>query len=310
MLSRRQLRIKVLQSLYAFFQADKNDLAIAEKELFRSIEKVNELYIYLLLFLKELADSDQQDAGDLHLKFFPSQEELLASRRLYELKFIYALGESKEFKTQLQTMKISWQKNQELVRRVFMEIKKSGMYHTFLKDNQANEKDFLIDLFRKFIESSESVQNQIEEENIFWTDDFTFAIHLVLRTIKSFYEKDKLELIPLYKDESDDKEFARKLFSQTILHNKEFEQSISERTKNWEVDRIALMDILILKMALAELISFPNIPVKVSINEFIDISKEYSTPKSKQFVNGIIDKLAMDYKEQGKILKAGRGLIN
>ena len=191
-----------------------------------------------------------------------------------------------------------------------MEIKKSGMYHTFLKDNQANEKDFLIDLFRKFIESSESVQNQIEEENIFWTDDFTFAIHLVLRTIKSFYEKDKLELIPLYKDESDDKEFARKLFSQTILHNKEFEQSISERTKNWEVDRIALMDILILKMALAELISFPNIPVKVSINEFIDISKEYSTPKSKQFVNGVIDKLAMDYKEQGKILKAGRGLIN
>ena len=97
MLSRRQLRIKVLQSLYAFFQADKNDLAIAEKELFRSIEKVNELYIYLLLFLKELADSDQQDAGDLHLKFFPSQEELLASRRLYELKFIYALDESKEF---------------------------------------------------------------------------------------------------------------------------------------------------------------------------------------------------------------------
>ncbi len=310
MLSRRQLRIKVLQSLYAFFQAEKNDLVIAERELFRSIEKVNELYIYLLLFLRELAVSDQNDAGDLHLKFFPRQEELLASRRLYELKFINALGESKTFTNQVLKMKISWQKNLDIVRRVFLDIKKSELYRTFLKDDKASEKDFLIELVRKFVESSEAVQNQIEEENIFWSNDFSFAIHLVLRTMRTYYDNGKLELIPLYKDETDDKEFARILFSQTILHNKEFEQSISERTKNWEVDRIALMDILILKMALAELISFPNIPIKVSINEFIDISKEYSTPKSKQFVNGVIDKLANDYREQGKIVKMGRGLIN
>ena len=310
MLSRRQLRIKVLQSLYAFFQAEKNDLAVAERELFRSIEKVNELYIYLLLFLRELADSDQNDAGDLHLKFFPRQEELLASRRLFELKFLNELGGNKIFNDQVSRMKISWQKNLDLVRKVFLELKKSDHYRTFLKDSNASEKDFLLELVRKFIESSEAVQNQIEEENIFWSDDFAFAIHLVLRTIRTYYDNEKIELIPLYKDETDDKEFARKLFSQTILHNKEFELSISERTKNWEVDRIALMDILILKMALAELITFPNIPVKVSINEFIDISKEYSTPKSKQFVNGVIDKLANDYKEQGKIVKVGRGLIN
>ncbi len=310
MLSRRQIRIKVLQSLYAFFQAEKNDLSVAERELFRSIEKVNELYIYLLLFIKELAESDQNDAGDLHLKFFPRQEELLASRRLFELKFIRSLGESKVFSDQLLFLKISWQKNLDLVRKVFLEIKKSEFYRSFLKDDKASEKDFLLELIRKFIESSEAVQNQIDEENIFWSDDFNFAIHLVLRTVRTYYDNEKLELVPLYKDETDDKEFARQLFCQTILHNKEFEKSISERTKNWEVDRIALMDILILKMALAELITFPNIPVKVSINEFIDISKEYSTPKSKQFVNGVIDKLANDYKEQGKIVKTGRGLIN
>ena len=172
MLSRRQLRIKVLQSLYAFFQAEKNDLAVAERELFRSIEKVNELYIYLLLFLRELADADHNDAGDLHLKFFPRQEELLASRRLYELKFIDAIGKSKEFKDQLIRLKISWQKNLDLIRKVFLEIKKSEHYRTFLKNNIASEKDFLLELVRKFIESSEAVQNQIEEENIFWTDDF------------------------------------------------------------------------------------------------------------------------------------------
>jgi N utilization substance protein B len=310
MLSRRQLRIKVLQSLYAFFQSEKSDLAVAERELFRSIEKVNELYIYILLFLKELADSDQNDADDLHLKFFPREEELKANTRLHELKFMNALDESKEFQKQVVLSKLNWQRAQDLTRKIFLEIKKSELYRNFLKSDISNEKDFLIEVIKKFIEPSEAFQNHIEEENIFWNDDMSFAIHLVTKTIKSFYESEKFDLIPLYKDEIDDKDFARRLMSQTILHNKEFEQSISERTKNWEVERIALMDILILKMALAELITFPNIPVKVSINEFIDISKEYSTPKSKQFVNGVLDKLAADYKEQGKIVKMGRGLIN
>ena len=310
MLSRRQLRIKVLKSLYAFFQAEKSDLAVAERELFRSIEKVNELYIYLLDFLRELTEADRNDAGDLHLKFFPREEELKASKRLSSLGFFIALNENKDFEIAMKRTKISWQKNQDLVRKIFLEIKKSDLYRDFLRDPHADEKPFLIELLRHFIESSEALQHHIEEENIFWSDDFDFVVHMIGRTIRSFYDHDKLELIPLYKDEEDDRDFAGKLFSQTILNNEEFEKSISERTKNWEVERIALMDILILKMALAELITFPNIPVKVSINEFIDISKEYSTPKSKQFVNGVIDKLAADYKERGKIVKQGRGLIN
>lgn len=310
MLSRRQLRIKVLQSLYSFFQAEKNDLGVAEKELFRSIEKVNELYIYLLLFLKELADSDRVDAEDLHLKFFPSEAELMASKRLYELQFIKAMSDDKIFQKEVVQKKLSWQANQDLIRKIFLDIKKSELYRDFLKDTEASEKTFLTELVKKYMESSEALQNFIEEQNIFWSDDNSFAIHLTLRTIRNYYENNKFELIALYKDEPDDKDFAKKLFSQTIFHNKEFEKSISERTKNWEVERIALMDILILKMALTELITFPYIPVKVTINEFIDISKEYSTPKSKQFVNGVLDKLANDYKDQGRIVKTGRGLIN
>jgi N utilization substance protein B len=310
LLSRRQIRIKVLKSLYSFFQADKNDLAVAERELFRSIDKANELYIFILMLLKELADSDRNDAGDLHLKFFPRKEEFQASRRLFEISFMKDLLNDKELRNQETRSKLSWQKNPDLIRKIFLEIKKSELYRNFLKNENSSEKDFLLELVKNYIEPSEALQNFIEEENIFWSDDFDFALHLVSKTIKTYYDTNKFLLIPLYKDETDDKEFARKLFSQTILHNKEFEKSISERTKNWEVERIALMDILILKMALAELTSFPNIPVKVSINEFIDISKEYSTPKSKQFVNGILDKLANDYKEQGKIVKAGRGLIN
>ena len=285
-------------------------MAVAERELFRSIDKVNELYVYLLAFLQELADSDRNDADDLHLRFFPNQEQAKASRRLFDLKFNIALGESKEYKNQIARMNISWQTEQDLIRKNFLELKKSELYSDFLKDNDASEKDFLVEVVRKFIENSEALANHIDEKNIFWSDDFEFTVQLVIRTIRNFYEKNTMELIPLYKDEIDDVEFVRKLFTQTILNNKVFEEDISERTKNWEIERIALMDILILKMALAELISFPNIPVKVSINEFIDISKEYSTPKSKQFVNGVIDKLATDYKEKGKIVKAGRGLIN
>jgi N utilization substance protein B len=310
MLSRRQIRIKVLQSLYAFFQAEKNDLAVAERELFRSIDKVHELYIYLLQFLIELADADQADADELHTKFFPKEEQVKATRRLFELKFIKALNESKAFRDAHIRHRTSWQKEQDLIRKIFLEIKKSDKYSQFLTNPDSDEKEFLVDLVKKFIEPSAALQTHIEEQNIHWNDDYEFVLQMVVRTIRHFYDKDQLEIMPLYKDEEDDKDFARKLFTQTILHNKEFEESISERTKNWEVDRIALMDILILKMALAELVTFPNIPVKVSINEFIDISKEYSTPKSKQFINGVIDKLAADYKEQGKIVKAGRGLIS
>ncbi len=309
MLSRRQLRIKVLQALYAYFQAEKTDLAIAEREMIRSVDKVYELYIYLLLFVKELADSDQNDADDLHLKFFPSKSELGAKHRLFNLRFVLEMEKDPEFIRQQNKTKLSWQKEQDLIRKIFLEIKKSEEYRQFLENDDASERDFLSTIFKKFIEKSEAIQFHIEEENIFWNEDFDFIMHIVSRTMKNFYDNDKFELLPLYKDEEDDKEFAKKLFNHTILHNKEFEAAISERTKNWEVDRIALMDILILKMALTELVSFPNIPVKVTINEFIDISKEFSTPKSKQFVNGVLDKLAADFKEQGKINKTGRGLM-
>lgn len=310
MLSRRQIRIKVLQALYAFFQAEKSDLGIAEREMIRSIDKVYDLYIYMLLFLKELADADQNDADDLHRKFFPDKDELAAKRRLFDLKFILAMDEDAAFKREANRTRLSWQKEQDLIRKIFLEVKKSEEYREFLKNEDASEKDFLTGILKKYVEKSEPVQHHIEEENIFWPEDYEFIMHVIARTIRSYYDQNKFELAPLYKDEEDDKEFARKLFNQTILHNKEFEASISERTKNWEVDRIALMDILILKMALTELTSFSNIPVKVTINEYIDISKDFSTPKSKQFVNGVIDKLAADYKEQGKIVKTGRGLVD
>ncbi|MFM2208124.1 MAG: transcription antitermination factor NusB [Bacteroidota bacterium] len=309
MLSRRQLRVKVLQALYAFFQSDKKELSVAERELFRSIEKVHELYVYLLQFLLELADADESDASDLLTKYFPDQAELKASLRLSAFRFMHALRDSDSFKAAVRKCKTSWQKDRELVRRVFLELKKSSEFRAIITGEDKDESAFLQLIVRKYVEESDLMQHHVEEENLFWPEDLSFVSHMVNRTIRQFYDSGKLEVFTSYRDEKDDREFVSALFHQTVLHNKEYEAAVSERTKNWDLERIALMDILILKMALAELVHFQAIPVKVTINEFIEISKEYSTPKSKQFINGIIDRLAADYREAGKIVKTGRGLM-
>ena len=309
MLSRRQLRIKVLQALYSFHQSEKSDLGAAEHELYRSIDKVYELYIFLLLLLKELGDVDLQDAEDVHQKHFPKEDELKAKNRLYQVSFIVSLNSDQKFLSEIKNLKLSWQKEHELVKKIFLEIKKTNEYRNFLMNKaEVSEKDFLAGIVKSCIEQSESLKNFIEENNIYWIEDFTFICHVLLKTIKDFYQSQKLRLTPVYKDE-DDKKYVRELFSKTIFNDKEYEEAIAAKTQNWEVERIALIDMILLKMAMAELISFPGIPVKVTINEYIDISKDYSTPKSRQFINGIIDKLADEYKKSGRIVKSGRGLI-
>ena len=309
MLSRRQLRNKVLLALYAFFQSGKNDLAGGEKELLRSIDKVYDLYLMLLLLLTELAAEDRNDAGELHTKFFPKAEELHAKHRLHRLGFLAALETHAPFLEAVRQRRLSWQTEHDLVRKIFLEIKKSDEYLQLLKGEAGDEKEFLALLIRKFILPNEALKTYVDESNLYWLDDLDFVCHMVIKSSAQYYEQQRMQLFPLYKDEKDDKEFVRQLFGQTILHNADYEKSISEKTKNWDLERIALMDIIILKMALAELTNFPGIPVKVTINEYIDISKEYSTPRSKQFVNGVIDKLAQEFLEQGKIVKTGRGLI-
>jgi N utilization substance protein B len=309
MLSRRQLRIKVLQALYSFFQSEKVDLAVAERELFRSIDKVYELYLYLLLLLKEIGDADLQDSQDLLQKHFPKEDELNATHRFHNLKFIRDLSESENFQNEIKKRSLTWQKESDLIKKIFLEMKKAEAYRNYLfNKGEESEKDFLAGFIKNHIEQSEALKNYIEENNIFWIEDFSFICHIIIKTIKDYYRANKLELISLYKD-SDDQSFVRDLFSKTILNNEEYEKAISAKTQNWEVERIALIDMILLKMSMAELIAFPGIPVKVTINEYIDISKDYSTPKSRQFINGIIDKLADEYKKSGKIVKSGRGLM-
>jgi len=309
MLSRRQLRIKVLQALYSFFQSGSGDLKTAEGELFRSIDKIMELYYLLMLFITELAHDDLLDSEDLQRKYFPKDEEVHAKRRLHTVSLITEIENSELFKTRIREYKCSWQTDQDLVRKIFLEIKKSEEYKKFMTSDEAGEKELLLHIVRGNMEKSEALQSTLQERSIYWGEDLSFACHLILKTIKEFYDRGKLEFPSLYKDEKDDKQFVKLLFEKTILNNATYENSISAKTKNWDVERIAMMDILLMKMALAEMMTFESIPVKVSINEYIDISKDYSTPKSKLFINGIIDKLAIEYKADGKIVKSGRGLV-
>ena len=277
--------------------------------MLRSIDKVYDLYLMLLLLLTELADADRSDADELHTKYFPKAEELNATRRLHDLQFLVTLAADTGFRQAIKHRKLSWQPEHDLIRKIFLEIKKSEDYLKLLRNETENEAEFLSQLVRNHLLSSEALNTYLDESSIYWHDDFDFVCHMLIKNIQSYYEQGTFQLNRLYKDDKDDQDFVRELFSKTILNSSEFEKSISEKTRNWDLERIALVDIIILKMALAELITFPGIPVKVTINEYIDLSKEYSTPKSKQFVNGVIDKLAQEFKEQGKIVKTGRGLI-
>jgi N utilization substance protein B len=314
MLSRRHLRIKVMQALYSFFQSDNRDMAKSEKALFAELNKMYDYYLYLLLLFNDLAECANNNASDEQQKYFPSQQHVDSSNRIAQIKTIRYLVENKTFKEEVKKRKISWVNENDLVQKTYSEIKKSEEYASFVSNESntlADEHAFLIQIFKRYVTESYSIQHFLSEKNIHWIDDSDLVNSMVIRTIKSVTEetKENYLLSPLYKDEEDDQHFARELFLKTIVHADEFETTIAEKTKNWDMDRIALLDVILMKMALSEILFLPFIPVKVSINEYIDISKEYSTPKSKIFINGIIDKLVIDLKAQDKIKKKGRGLL-
>lgn len=303
-----------MQALYGFFQSDTKDLARSERELFSNIEKVYDLYIYQLAFLLELrhvANVAIEDAKEKHL---PTKEELDPNRRFIENKFIQQLSENIHLQREMNNRRINWNNEFELVRKVYNTIRASEMYAEYMNTpdhDYKTDRNFIVKIFKEFIADYELVNHIYEEKNLHWGDDIYLVNPMVVKTIESFKEDadPDFHLMPLYKDREDDMEFVKDLFRQTAIRNEENEKLIGDKTKNWEVERIALMDVLLMKMAITEVLHFSNIPVKVTLNEFIEISKMYSTPKSKIFINGILDKLIADFKRDNKLNKMGRGLM-
>jgi N utilization substance protein B len=309
MLNRRFLRIKVMQALYSYFQHEKADVRQFEKELFKSVDKINELYLSILSLFENLHHVALIIVDENKNKRLPTDHDLKPNLKFINNSLLKSIAENQDLKTQVEKRKISWQNDFDLVRRLYNEIRGSELYKTYMStpDNTIEEdREFMISIVTEHLSQNEVLMSLFEEKNIHWADDSFVAFNSIIRNFEAF--EGQFELMPLLKDEKDDLEFMSILFTKTILYRQQFEELIDKHTKNWEIERIANMDMLLMEMALAEILYIPNVPVKASLNEYIDISKEYSTPNSKTFVNGVLDKIIAELKRDNKIQKSGRGL--
>lgn len=310
MLNRRFLRIKTMQALYSYFQQNSGDIVASEKELFKSLDKIYDLYVYVLVLLTDMHHTAHLVIEESKNKRLPSKEDLEPNLRFIENRVLVALSESAYLRTEVANRKISWQNDFDLVRKLYAELKQTDLFKEYMaapNNSLKEDKQFLISVVTEFLYEHELLNHLFEEKNMHWADDTFGAFTMITKTFESFTTD--FRLIPLYKDKEDDMKFISTLFRKTIAGDKEYDTLIEDKTKNWELERIASMDVLLMKMALAEMMNVSNVPVKVSLNEYIDISKEYSTPNSKTFINGILDKLITDLKRDGKIEKTGRGLM-
>jgi len=309
----------VFQALYAFFQGGETRMEVAEKNLLTSLDKVYELYFSQLSFLLEVIHFYRYRMEESKTKFLPTPEEITPNYKLSENRVVHQLEHNKQLAEQAVKYKISWTEEQEAVRKVYQKLKSSKDHADYLGSGTASYREdqlFLEKLFRKFIARSADLQYYFEERSIYWYDDFDAAALFVIKTIKSmtesFGEHEPLTGL-LSRDQEDDpaedRKFILDLFRITIARSDESDKLIGDRTHNWELERIALTDILLIKMALTELVSLNQIPVKVTLNEYIEISKHFSSEKSKLFINGILDRLVSDLTKEGRIKKTGRGLI-
>lgn len=319
MLNRRYLRIKVMQALYAFYQSKDNRLEIAEKNLFKSIENIYELFIYQLSIIVELAEYARKRAEENKQKLIPTPEDLNPNMRFIENQLIKKIANNKTFLLHSNNFKINWADEQEIFRSLYNKIKESKAFKDYMNSSENSfeaDKKIVISIFRKFIISDDILQNYFEDKNIYWSDDYIFVALIVLKTLESIKsDSDEMFQLPeLYKksDEinSEDREYTTTLFRKTVLNSEKYDEFIAKAANNWEVERIAIIDNIIIKMALTEMLECPTIPVKASLNEYIEIAKAYSSDKSRIFINGVLDKIHTDLKSKNLIKKIGRGLID
>jgi transcription antitermination protein NusB len=315
MLNRRYLRIKAMQALYGYFQSGDNDMPRGERELLRSVDRTYELYIYLLLVFAELhrhAVNLIEDNRNKHLK---TAEDINPNMRFVNNKVIAQLLTHPGLKREAESRKLGWQRDEDmdLARKIWSKVRTWDGYKIYMTSPEGDytaDVEFLLDIFKRFIADDDEVEHYLEEQNMHWPGDLNMAVApAMIRTLESGREEKNPELAPLFKDTDEDRRFVIDLYRKTIIENDNYEKRIAEKTTNWEVDRIALMDVILMKMALVELQYFQSIPVKVTLNEYIEVSKTYSTPRSKQFINGILDKLVADFKAEGLLVKSGRGLM-
>ena len=309
MFNRRQLRIKVLQALYALHSDKEGSVEDAHKLLMSAVEKTYDLYLLLLLLIAEMQDAaiERIEAG--RMKKQPTHEDLHPNTKFVNNKPLRVVIKSKALAKEAANRSLGWGNEQELVKRLFKSLVASEEYTAYMENEERgfqHDRESLNRMFRKHLINDESLQDWIEEQSILWSDDLDLASSIVLKTVKTIAEdSEDLMLSDMWKEEGDDKEFLELLFSRTLALAGEHDTAIEEAS-NWDLERIATMDLLLLRMALAEARTFESVPLKVTMNEYIDLAKFYSTEKSGAFVNGVLDKLFGAMTEDGRIVKTGR----
>jgi len=313
MISRRLLRVKGLQILYSFFANESATIERSEKELHQSIDKTYELYNYILLLLVDIVNYADNKISVGKDKYLPTQNELFPNTKFIENKVIKQIRDNRQFSTYLRNSKISWTAYPVLIRKLYATIVESGFYKKYLNSTEKSfeeDKELVIKSLKFVIGNSEELYQTLEELSIFWNDDIEYVISIIVKIIKNMEEGTAPEIDFIDPEtNSEDMDFAHTLFRKTILGHNENKSLIERFAKNWDVERIASIDILILEMAIVEITEIVSIPVKVSFNEYIEISKFYSTDKSSNFINGILDKIINHLQEENLIKKRGRGLI-
>lgn len=311
MISRRLLRIKILQVLFAHYKSQNSSLSNLEKELFLSIEKSYHLYHYLLLLPEALAELAQAKIDLARQKFRPTPEDLNPNTRFVDNKLIRQIADNEDFSLYIAQNRINWKHFPELVRILFNRMVESDYYREYMNApvcEYAQDKYVLISFLQGELEHSEEFASFLEEQSIYWNDDLEFVLSMAVKTIKKADEETGIVPMPIFRNDEDE-DFAKRLLRKTVLYHTENLELIERFTRNWELDRIASMDILIMELAITEILEFPSIPVKVTMNEYIEIAKYYSTEQSSTFINGVLDKIIADLRKNNRFEKQGRGLI-
>ena len=307
MINRVLIRLKIVQIIYAYYQNGGKNLDTAEKELFFSLSKAYDLYNYLLLLMVEVTKQANKRLNAAKNKLVPTKEELFPNTKFVENRFIAQLEVNKQLLEFSNNQKKTWENEADFVKTLCDKILESDIYKEYMASETSSyeeDRELWRKLYKNIIFNNIELDQVLEDQSLYWNDDKEIVDTFVLKTIKRFDEKNgaKQELLPEFKDE-EDQDFARRLFRRTILNADYYRHLVSENTKNWDLDRVAFMDVVIMQIALAEILSFPNIPVSVSLNEYVEIAKLYSTPKSGGFINGTLDGIVNSLKKENKLTK-------
>jgi N utilization substance protein B len=306
MINREIIRIKIVQLTYAYYQNGNKNIDTAEKELTFSLSKAYDLYNYLLSLMVAVTKEAQRRLEIAEARAAREGTPAPSARFAYN-RFALQLTENKQLCEFTETQKRTWNEHPEFVGKLLEIIEQSHTYQEYMaakKDDYDTDREFWRKIYRTLIMDNDDLAALLEEQSLYWNDDKAIVDTFVLKTIKRFNEAEgaKQKLLPEY-DSEEDREYARKLFRATILNADTYQHYMSESSRNWDFSRLAFMDIIIMQIAIAEMMTFPSIPINVTINEFVEIAKLYSTPKSGAYINGMLDSIARSLIRTGKLFK-------